>query len=79
MTARSRAAKQAVPYAIPHIRATRWEANEMAVTALEYMETNKERLKPVMDFLEPAIDSLLPPKVKTGPGESKDPPGTPSH
>jgi hypothetical protein len=55
------------------------EANEMAVTALEYMETNKERLKPVMDFLEPAIDSLLPPKVKTGPGESKDPPGTPSH
>ena len=55
------------------------EANEMAVTALEYMETNKERLKPVMDFLEPAIDSLLPPKVKTGPGKSKDPPGTPSH
>jgi hypothetical protein len=32
-----------------------------------------------MDFLEPAIDSLLPPKVKTGPGESKDPPGTLSH
>ena len=28
------------------------EANEMAVTALEYMETNKERLKPVTDFLE---------------------------
>jgi hypothetical protein len=55
------------------------EANEMAVTALEYIETNKERLKPVMDFLKPPIDSLLPPKVKTGPGESKDPLGTPSH
>jgi hypothetical protein len=54
------------------------EANEMAVTALEYVETNKERLKPVTDFLESAFDSLLPPKVRTGPGEPEDPPGTPS-
>jgi hypothetical protein len=54
------------------------EANEMAVTALEYVETNKERLKPVTDFLESAFDALLPLKVKTGPGEPEDPPGTPS-
>jgi hypothetical protein len=50
----------------------------MAVTALEYVETNKERLKPVTDFLESAFDALLPLKVKTGPGEPEDPPGTPS-
>jgi hypothetical protein len=54
------------------------EANEMAVTAMEYVETNKERLKPVMDFLEPAFDSLLPRKGRFGPGEPEDPPGTPS-
>jgi len=54
------------------------EANEVAVTALEYVETNKERLKPVTDFLGSAFDSLLPPKIKTSPGEPEEPPGTPS-
>jgi len=54
------------------------EANEMAVTALEYMDRNKDRLKPATDFLDPVFDALLPPKVRPGPGEPEDPPGTPS-
>ena len=54
------------------------EANEMAATALEYVDRNKDRLKPVTDFLGPVFDSLLPPKARPGPGEPEDPPGTPS-
>jgi len=43
------------------------EANRMAAATLEYMDKNKDHLKPATDFMDLVFDALLPSKVKPGP------------
>ena len=45
------------------------EANEMAAATLDYMDKNKERLKPATDFMGLVFDALLPSKVRSSPVE----------
>jgi hypothetical protein len=45
------------------------EANEMAAATLDYMDKNKERLKPATDFMGLVFDALLPSKVRPSPVE----------
>jgi hypothetical protein len=45
------------------------EASEMAAATLEYMDKNKDRLKPATDFMGHIFDELLPSKLRPSPVE----------
>jgi hypothetical protein len=53
------------------------EANEMAAATLEYMDKNKDRLKPATDLMGHVFDALLPSKIRPGPVEPEGPPSAP--
>jgi hypothetical protein len=52
------------------------EANEITAAMLEYVDKNKNHLKPATDLMSHVFDALLPSKVRPAPVEPEDPPRT---
>jgi hypothetical protein len=50
------------------------EANEITAATLEYIDKNKDLLKPATDFMSHVFDGMLPSKVRPVPVEPEDPP-----